>query len=155
VREIVVSVVIVVVCVVVVCGFRTSSRCMWISAIEPLYVDVGHRAVICECRPSYRCFFGEVLPKFLIDSIIFLSFFAEKSPLKRSRSTPIVFLSVAGLPAPRCLATAPTRHGSTILTPPSPRYNPFPYHSRSSRNSVRRLSFERDTIIGMQIFTYL
>ena len=43
-----------------------------------------------------------------------LFFFAEKSPSEPSRSisvTPIVFLATAGLPAPRCLATAPTRHG--------------------------------------------
>jgi hypothetical protein len=73
--------------------------------------------------------------------------------LKRSQSMSIVFLGVAGLPAPRRLATAPTRHGSAILTPP--RYNPFSYHSRSSRNSVRCLPFERDTVIGMQIFAYL
>jgi hypothetical protein len=40
--------------------------------------------------------------------------------LKRSQSTPIVFLGVAGLPAPRRLATAPTRHSSAIRTPPAP-----------------------------------
>jgi hypothetical protein len=92
---------------------------MWMSAIELSYMNVGHRAVVF-CRYSKPPRAGEVLPKFLIDSIIFISFFAEKSPLKRSRSTPIVFLDVAGLPAPRRLATAPTRHGSASLTPPAP-----------------------------------
>jgi hypothetical protein len=92
---------------------------MWMSAIELSYVDVGHRTVVF-CRYSKPPRAGEVLPKFLIDSIIFLSFFVEKSPSERSRSTPIVFLSVAGLPAPRRLTTAPTRHGSSILTPSAP-----------------------------------
>jgi hypothetical protein len=36
-REVVVLVVVVVLCVVVVCGFRTSSRCMWMSAIVSLF----------------------------------------------------------------------------------------------------------------------
>jgi hypothetical protein len=92
---------------------------MWMSDIELSYVNVGYRAVVF-CRYSKPHRAGEVLPKFLIDNIIFLSLFAEKSPSKRSRSTPIVFLGVAGLPAPRRLATALTRHGSASLTPPAP-----------------------------------
>jgi hypothetical protein len=46
---------------------------MWMSAIEPLYVDVGHRAVVF-CRFSKPPRAGEVLQKILIDNIIFLSF---------------------------------------------------------------------------------
>jgi hypothetical protein len=92
---------------------------MWMSAIELSYVNVGHHAVVF-CRYSKTPRAGEVLPKFLINSIIFSFFFAEKSPLKWSRSTSIVFLDVAGLPALRRLATAPTRHGFAILTPPAP-----------------------------------
>jgi hypothetical protein len=92
---------------------------MWMLAVELSYVNVDHCAVVF-CRYSKPPHEGEVLPKFLIDSIIFLSFFADKSPLKRSRSTLIVFLGVAGLPAPHRLTTAPTRHGSASLTPPAP-----------------------------------
>jgi hypothetical protein len=87
VREVVVLVLIVVVCVIVVCGFQTSSRCMWMSAIEPCYVDVGHRAVVCGCRPSCRYFLQvfETSPcrggsaEFLIDNIIFLSFLQRRA----------------------------------------------------------------------------
>jgi hypothetical protein len=32
----------------------------------------------------------------------------------------LVFLAAAGLPAPRHVATAPTRHSPTSLTPPPP-----------------------------------
>jgi hypothetical protein len=39
------------------------------------------------------------------------SFFAEKV---------LVLLAVAGLPAPRRVATTPTRHSPASLTPPSP-----------------------------------
>jgi hypothetical protein len=35
----------------------------------------------------------------------------------------LVFLAAAGLPAPRRVATAPTRHIPTSLTPRHPRYN--------------------------------
>jgi hypothetical protein len=71
---------------------------MWMSAIELSYVNVGHRAIVF-CRYSKPSRAGEVLSKFLINSIIFLSFFTEKSPLKWSQSTSIVFLGVVGLPA--------------------------------------------------------
>jgi hypothetical protein len=78
---------------------------------------VGHRAVdICvdvsHCVVSFICRFwkppraGEVLPKFFNDRLVYL--FAE------------VFLAVAGLPAPRRVATAPTRHSPASLTPPPP-----------------------------------
>jgi hypothetical protein len=66
---------------------------MWFSAIESLYVDVGHRAIVF-CRFLKPPHAGEVLPKFLIDNIIFSFFFAEKSPSERSRSTPVVFLAL-------------------------------------------------------------
>jgi hypothetical protein len=49
-----------------------------------------------------------------------VSSFAEKSPLEGTRSTPIVFVSAAGLPAPRRLTTAPTRHFPASLSPPPP-----------------------------------
>jgi hypothetical protein len=42
-------------------------------------------------------------------------------PLEASRSTPIVFLSAAGLPAPLRLATTLTRHGPASLTPLPPK----------------------------------
>jgi hypothetical protein len=63
---------------------------------------------------------GRFCRNFYLTVLFFFLFFAEKSPWKRSRSTPIVFLGVAGLPAPRRLATAPIRHGSASLTPPAP-----------------------------------
>ena len=73
------------------------------------------------CNSShYRV--GEVLSKFSIKPVC--SFFAEKSPLEPSRSTsatPIVFLATAGLPALRCLATAPTLHSPASLTLPPPK----------------------------------
>ena len=85
---------------------------MCMSAIMPLvFLQVLETSL---CR--------EVLLKFCIDSFMFL-FFAEKSPLERSRSTsvtPIAFLAAVGLPAPRRLATAPTRPGPASLTPPLP-----------------------------------
>jgi hypothetical protein len=83
-------------------------------------VDVGHRAVFF-CRFWKPHYAGEVLPNFLIEPVCF--FFAEKSSLEPSRSTsatPIVFFAAAGLPTPRCLAIAPTRHGPASLTPPPP-----------------------------------
>jgi hypothetical protein len=51
----------------------------------------------------YRIF----LQKFFVDIFVFI-FFAE------------VFLALAGLPAPRWVATAPTYHSPVSLTPPSP-----------------------------------
>jgi hypothetical protein len=50
---------------------------MWMSATEPLYVDVGYCAVVF-CRFSKPPHAGEVLLKFLIGSIIFLSFCREE-----------------------------------------------------------------------------
>ena len=75
---------------------------------------VGHRVVdICvdvsHCVVSFICRFwkppraGEVLPNFFVDILVY--FFAE------------VFLAAAGLPR---VATAPTRHSPTSLTPPPP-----------------------------------
>jgi hypothetical protein len=51
---------------------------MWFSDIEPLYVDVGHRVIVFY-RFSKPPHVGEVLPKFLIDSIIFLSFLQRRA----------------------------------------------------------------------------
>ena len=54
---------------------------------------------------------------------IYLFFMQVKELSERSRSTlatPIVFLGIAGLPAPCRLATAPTRHRPASLTPPTP-----------------------------------
>jgi hypothetical protein len=48
----------------------------------------------------------QVLPKFFIDKFVY--FFVE------------AFLAVAGLPALRRIATAPTRHNLASLTLPSP-----------------------------------
>jgi hypothetical protein len=66
-----------------------------------IYVVVGLRADV-----FYRFWepprAGEVLPKFSVDTNQFL------------------FVGVAGLPAPRCLATAPTRHRPAILSSPAP-----------------------------------
>jgi hypothetical protein len=62
---------------------------MWFLDIEPLYVDVGHRVVVF-CRFSKPPRVGEVLPKFLIDSIVFLSFLqrrARRSGAKVRRSS--------------------------------------------------------------------
>ena len=58
-----------------------------------------------------------------LDTQIYLFFMQVKELSERSRSTlatPIVFLGVAGLPAPRRLATAPTRHRPASLIPPTP-----------------------------------
>jgi hypothetical protein len=50
---------------------------MWMSAIELSYVNIGHRAVAFR-RYSKPPRAEEVLPKFLINSIIFLSFFCRE-----------------------------------------------------------------------------
>jgi hypothetical protein len=54
---------------------------MRMSAIELSYVNVGHRAVVFY-RYSKPPRAGEVLPKFLIDIIIFLSFFCREEPVE-------------------------------------------------------------------------
>jgi hypothetical protein len=97
------------------CGCQPS--CRWYMCGYMCGYIVGHRAVdICvdvsHCVVSFICRFwkppcaGEVLPKFFIDRLVYL--FAE------------VFLAVAGLPAPRRVATASTRHSPASLTPPPP-----------------------------------
>jgi hypothetical protein len=65
---------------------------------------------------------GEVLPKFSIDSLMFLFFCKEETVEAEPEylGGPIVFLAADGLPALLCLAIAPTRHGPTSLTPPPP-----------------------------------
>jgi hypothetical protein len=106
---------------------------------------VGHRAVyviddlrgICGCvglRARYMV--SAIVPVFFLQVVetspyrrgsaeIFnlyycVSSFAEKSPSEGTRSTLIVFISAAGLPAQRRLATAPTRHYPASLSPPPP-----------------------------------
>jgi hypothetical protein len=66
-------------------------------------VNVSHRAVTFICRFWKPPRAGEVLPNFFVDRLVY--FFAE------------VFLAAAGLPR---VATAPTRHSPTSLTPPPP-----------------------------------
>jgi hypothetical protein len=82
-----------------------------------IYVVVGHRVVVflqvLETSPR-RGSVAEIL-----SSHYYVSFSGENL-LERSRSILIVFLGVAGLPTPRRLATAPTRHGPASLTPPAP-----------------------------------
>jgi hypothetical protein len=72
-------------------------------------VDVSHRAVIFICRFWKPPGAGEVLSKVFIDKLVYFS--VE------------VFLAVAGLHAPRRVATAPTRHNTASLTPQSSYYN--------------------------------
>jgi hypothetical protein len=69
-------------------------------------VNVSHRAVSFICRFWKPRGVGEVLSIFLLT--YFCSFFAE------------AFLAVAGLPAPRRVATAPNRHNPASLIAPSP-----------------------------------
>ena len=75
-------------------------------SVVDIPVNISHRAATFICRFWKPPRAGEVLPKFFIDRLVY--FFAE------------VFLAVAGLPAPRRVATAPTRHSPASLTPPSP-----------------------------------
>ena len=84
--------------IVVVCGFRPSSRCLWMLAFVPIF--------FCRFLKPPRA--GEVLPKFSIVTNV-LPFYAGGGPGGGTSVTPIVFVSVAGLPAPRRGATAPTR----------------------------------------------
>jgi hypothetical protein len=82
------------------CGYIVGHR-----AVD-ICVDVSHCVVIFICRFWKPPRAGEVLPNFFIDRLVY--FFAE------------VFLAVAGLPAPRRVATAPTRHSTASLTPSPP-----------------------------------
>jgi hypothetical protein len=78
-------------------------------------VFVSHHAVV-SYRLSKPPRAGEVLPKFLTYSFMFL-LLQEKSLSEVTRRTPIVF---AGLPALRRLATASPRHCPASLTPLAP-----------------------------------
>ena len=87
-----------------------------------IYVHVGHRAVGFLAGFGNLTVQGRCCQNFVLTVLCFF-FFVEKSPSERSQSTsvtPIAFLAAAGLPAPRRLATAPTRHGPASLTPPPP-----------------------------------
>ena len=96
----------------------SNSCCMWFSAIEPLFVDVGLRAdLFCRFLKPPRA--GEVLPKFSIVTNL-LPFYAGGGPGGGTLVTPIVFVGIADLPAPRRGATAPTRHSPASLTSPAP-----------------------------------
>jgi hypothetical protein len=70
---------------------------VWMSAIVLLVLFTGFGNLTVQGR---RC------RNFVLTDLCF--FFVE------------VFLAVAGLPAPRPLATAPTRHNPTSLSPPQP-----------------------------------
>jgi hypothetical protein len=74
--------------------------------VVDVYRRVSHRVVTFICRLWKPPCAGEVLPKFFVDKLVYV--FAE------------IFLTVAGLLAPRRVATAPTRHSSASYTPPSP-----------------------------------
>jgi hypothetical protein len=81
------------------CDLHSSCRLyMCVSAIVllDLFVGFGNLPVHGKC---YRFF----------DMLVY--FFTEKI---------LVFLATAGLPAPRRIATAPTRHSPASLTPPPP-----------------------------------
>ena len=96
----------------------SNSCCMRFLAIEPLFVDVGLRAdLFCRFLKPPRA--GEVLPKFSIVTNV-LHFYAGGGPGRGTSVTPIVFVSVAGLLAPRRGATAPTHHSPASLTSPAP-----------------------------------
>jgi len=96
----------------------SNSCCMWFSAIEPLFVDVGLRVdLFCRFLKPPRA--GEVLPKFSIVTNV-LPFYAGGGPGGGTSVTPIVFVNVAGLSAPRHGATAPTRHSPASLTSLAP-----------------------------------
>jgi hypothetical protein len=56
-------------------------------------------------------------------TLIYLVCMQEEDLSELSRSTtatPIVFVGIAGLLAPRRLSTAPTQHGPATLTSPAP-----------------------------------
>jgi len=84
-------------------------------AYVKIYVVVGlHADILCKFWEPPRA--GEVLPKFLVETNQ-LHFLAGGGPVGGTRrSTLIVFVSVAGLSAPRRLATAPTHHRPATLT---------------------------------------
>ena len=83
-----------------------------------IHVVVGLRAnVFCRFWEPLRA--GEVLPKFSMESN-HLPFLCRTRTVGRHSATPIVFVGVAVLPAPRRLATAATRHRPTSLTSPTP-----------------------------------
>lgn len=77
-------------------------------------------------------------------------------PSQITSVTPIVFLHATCLPASRRLATASTLYRPATLTPSAPLgITPLPHHGHRSRNPVRHLLSERDTVGGMNIFEYL
>ena len=87
-----------------------------------IYVHVSHRAVGFLVGFGNLTVHGRGYRNFVLTVLCFF-FFVEKSPSERRQSTsatPITFLAAAGLPAPRRLATAPTRNGPASLTPPPP-----------------------------------
>ena len=95
-------------------------------------VHVGHRAVhiyvhVGYCAVGFLAGFrnltvqGRCCRNFVL--IVLCFFFVEKIPSERSRSTSatlIAFLAAVGLPAPRRLTTASTRHGPASPTPLPP-----------------------------------
>jgi hypothetical protein len=93
-------------------------------------VIVGLRAVVIDCRSSCRFFYkfwkphraGVVLPKIYMDTNLF-AFYAGEGPVRAKPEylgDPGRLCRRAGLPTPRRLATAPTRHSPASLTPPPP-----------------------------------
>jgi hypothetical protein len=78
--------------------------CMWLLAIELLYVaGFGNLLLQGRCSQNF---------KWTLISLLFCR--------RRTCPTPVIFLVVLGLPAPRRLATAPSHHGPASLTPPPP-----------------------------------
>jgi hypothetical protein len=64
---------------------------------------------------------GRYRQNFFINMLVFI-FCREESVVSEPKylGHTIIFLDVAGLLAPRRVATAPTRHSITGLTPPTP-----------------------------------
>ena len=96
-----------------------------------IYLAIGHRAVfvplICGCRPSCRFFLagfgnlhlqGRFCRNFQL--IVLCFFFCREEHVRGDSATPILFASIASLPAQHRLITAPTRHCPASLTPPPP-----------------------------------
>jgi hypothetical protein len=86
---------------------------VWMSAIMLLLIFTGFENLPVQgrCCRIFLLISFENLPVnfFCINRLVFL--FTEKI---------LVFLAAAGLSAPRPVATAPTRHSPTSLTPPPP-----------------------------------
>jgi hypothetical protein len=83
-----------------------------------IYVVVGHRTVVfLQVLETSPCRGGAAE---ILSSHYYVSFLGE-GPMEGSQSTPIIFLSAAGLPAPLRFTTAPTRHGPASLTPLPPK----------------------------------